>query len=290
MGRGRRPGGNALTWPAVLAVIAATVQEAGAALATSLFAPLGVAGTVCSRFVVAAVVLGLVARPRLRQVPRPALMSIVALGSSLAIMNFCFYESISRIPLGIAVTIEICGPLVLSVVLSSSASGWWWAVMAFCGVALIGFGRGPFETSDVVGLMFAAAAAVSWAAYILSAATAGTRLASRDALFLASCLGALLIGPAAMVTIDRDAAMQPNVIGLIVVVGLMCSVIPYSLELIALRTLPASTFAILASLSPAIAVVAGWFILGQRLGTVDIVAVLCVIVASVGAVRSASAT
>ena len=106
-------------------------------------------------------------------------------------------------------------------------------------------------------------------------------------LALATALGALITAPAAVMTIDIDAALRWSVAGLVLVVGLMCSVIPYTLELAALRRMPADIFAILASLAPAIAALAGWFVLHQRLGVTDWVAMVVVVVASIGAVRSA---
>jgi inner membrane transporter RhtA len=273
--------------PALLAVVAAVVQEVGAAFAVSLFAALGVMGTVFARFAVAAVVLCVVVRPRIRGLSFRAFGAVVGLAVTLTVMNVCFYQALSRIPLGIAVTVEICGPLVLSVVLNRRWSRWIWALVAFSGVALLGLGSGPVHTSDAIGLVLAAGAAMSWVGYILATAHAGRVFANLDALALATVLGAALTAPAAAMSIDLGFALHWEVAGLVLVVGLMCSVIPYSLELISLRTLPASTFAVLTSLSPAIAAIAGWFILDQQLSLTDYLAVALVVVASAGAVRSA---
>jgi inner membrane transporter RhtA len=224
------------------------VQELGAAFAVGLFAALGVPGTVFVRFAVAGLVLGGLARPRLRGLSRREYAAIAALALTLTAMNLSFYEAISRIPLGVAVTVEICGPLVLSVALNRR-----------------------------------------WPGYILATAHVGKVFANLDALALATALGALVTAPAAVMTINIDAALRWSVAGLVLVVGLMCSVIPYSLELAALRRLPADIFAILASLAPAIAALAGWFVLHQRLGVTDCVAMVMVVVASIGAVRAAPA-
>jgi inner membrane transporter RhtA len=267
--------------------VAAIVQEVGAAFAVGLFDALGVTGTVFARFLVAAVVLCVVVRPRIRGLDSRAFGAIVGLAVTLTVMNLCFYEALSRIPLGIAVTVEICGPLLLSVVLNRRWRGWIWALVAFSGVALLGLGGGPLPASNVIGLALAAGAAASWVGYILATAHAGKVFANLDALAWATVLGAVLTAPAAALSINLGSALRWEVAGLAVVVGLMCSVIPYSLELISLRTLPASTFAVLTSLSPAIAAVAGWFILDQRLGLTDYFAVALVVIASAGAVRSA---
>lgn len=277
---------NTPTWPALLAIAAATVQEVGAAFAVGLFGTLGVAGAVFARFSVAAAVLCVVIRPRLRGLDVRAVGAIAGLATTLTAMNLCFYGALSRIPLGVVVTVEICGPLMLSVVLNRRWSGWFSALVAFAGVALLGHGGSALSPSDTVGLALAAGAALSWVGYILASAHAGKVSANLDALALATVLGAVLTAPAAALSIDWDSVAHWQVAGLAIVVGLMCSVIPYSLELISLRTLPASTFAVLTSLSPAIAAVAGWFILDQRLTPTDYLAVALVVIASAGAVRS----
>ncbi|AFM16465.1 putative permease, DMT superfamily [Mycolicibacterium chubuense NBB4] len=279
-----------MAWPALLVVIAAAVQEVGAAFAVGLFAPLGVTGTVFARFAVAAVVLCVAVRPTVRGLTRHAYRSVAALSVSLTTMNLCFYEALSRIPLGVAVTVEICGPLILSVMLSRRRSGWAWAALAFAGVALLGLGRGHLPAWDALGLVLAAGAAIGWAGYILATAHAGRIFPSLDALALASAIGAALTAPAAAMSIDTRAAASWTVVGLAILVGLMCSVIPYSLELTSLRTLPPHVFAIVTSLSPAIAALAGWVVLSQRLGPTDYVAIGLVVTASIGAVRSQAAT
>jgi inner membrane transporter RhtA len=273
-------------WPAALVVVAATVQEVGAAFAVGLFAALGVTGTVFARFAVAGVVLCGFARPRWRGLTARAYRAIVALALTLTAMNLCFYQALSRIPLGVAVTVEICGPLLLSVALSRRWLSWTWAVFVFTGVALLGLGPGHLRTPSAVGLAFAVGAAASWAGYILATAHVGTIFDNLDALALATIIGGLLTAPFAMASIDPDAALRWSVAGLAIAVGLMCSVIPYSLELMSLRSLPPSTFAILTSLSPAIAALAGWFVLHQRLGWTDYLAVGLVMVASIGVIRS----
>ena len=279
---------GAPTWPALLAVLATISQEFGAAAAVGLFDTLGVAGTVFARFVVAALVLGVVVRPRVRGLDSREFRAVAALAVPLTVMNVCFYESLSRIPLGMAVTVEICGPLLLSIALNRRWSGCIWALVAFCGVALLGLGRGAVHGSYVVGLALAAGAAISWVGYILATAHSGRVFPNLDALALATVIGAVLTAPAAALSVDGGSVLHWEVLGVVVVVGLMCSVIPYSLELISLRTLPASTFAVLTSLSPAIATIAGLFILHQRLGLTDYLAVALAVTASAGAVRSGS--
>jgi inner membrane transporter RhtA len=277
---------RATTWPAALVVVAATVQELGAAFAVGLFGALGVTGTVFARFAVAGVVLCRFGRPRWRRLTARAYRAILVLALALTAMNLCFYQALSRIPLGIAVTVEICGPLLLSVALSRRWLSWTWAVLAFAGVALLGLGPGHLRAPSAVGLAFAVGAAASWVGYILATAHVGTIFDNLDALALATVIGGLVMAPFAMASIDPNAAMRWSIAGLAITVGLMCSVIPYSLELISLRSLPPSTFAVLTSLYPAIAAFSGWFVLHQRLAGSDYPAIALVITASIGAMRA----
>jgi inner membrane transporter RhtA len=272
--------------PVVLVVIAAISQELGAAFAVTLFSALGPIGTVFVRLAVTGVVLCAAMRPRLRGLPRRAWYSAIGLAGALTVMNTCFYLALERVPLGVAVTIEVLGPLVLSVAVSARRIAWLWAVVAFAGVALLGLAQQRLGGLDPVGVAFAAGAAGSWAAYILASARAGAEFPRLDGLAVATALGALAIAPFAAVSVDPAAALHWHVVGLGLTVGLMSSVIPYSLELLSLRRLSAETFAVLTSISPVTAALAGWLVLGQRLDVLGYLAIVLVSLACVGAVRS----
>lgn len=269
--------------PVLLVVLAAVSQELGAALAVTLFPVLGPLGMVFVRLAVAGVVLCGALRPRLRGLTRTAWFSAAALAATLTVMNTCFYLALTRIPLGVAVTIEVLGPLVLSVVVGTRRIAWLWALLAFAGVALLGVGHEPLG-SDAVGFAFAAAAGVAWALYVLASARAGAEFPGLDGLAIASVMGALVLAPAALLTVD-GTALQWHAVALGLTVGVMSSVIPYSLELISLRRLSAGTFAILTSVSPVTAAIAGLLVLGQELGLSGYLAIVLVSAACVGAVR-----
>ena len=273
--------------PIVLVVVAAISQELGAALAVKLFSALGPVGAVFVRLAVSGLILCLAMRPQLRGLSRRAWYAAVGLAAALVVMNTCFYLAIDRIPLGVAVTIEVLGPLILSVVVSERGTAWLWALLAFAGVALLGLSQQRLGGVDTAGFAFAAAAAAAWAAYILASARAGAEFPRLDGLALATALGALAVAPFALVSIDSAAAMHWDVLGLALIVGLMSSVIPYSLELLSLRRLSAETFAVLTSISPVTAAIAGWIVLGQQLGVPGYLAIVLVSAACVGAVRSA---
>jgi len=277
----RRPLG-----PALLVVAATVSQEVGAAFAVGLFAALGAVGAVFARFAIAGVLLWLAVRPRITGLKPRAWGAALALAISLTVMNLCFYNALTRIPLGVAVTIEVLGPLILSVVVSRRRIAWLWALLALTGVAILGLAQDTGGDLDPVGFLFAGGAAAAWACYILASAEAGAQLPRVDGLAIATAMGALATAPFAAVSIGATDAVTWRVMGLAVTVGLMCSVLPYSLELIALRSLSPETMSILVCLSPVIAAIAGRVVLGQELGLLGYVAISLVTAASVGAVRS----
>lgn len=271
---------------ALLLVVAGLLcQEVGASLAVVLFPHVGPLGMVMLRLVFSAVILLLIARPSLRGHSRTAWLSVVAFGVVLALMNGLFYLALSRLPLGVTVTIEVLGPLVLSILASRRASAWLWAVLAFTGV--VALGGGGWDRLTIDGVLFALGAAASWACYILASARVGREFPQLDGLALAMTIGAVLALPVGIAQAGA-ALLNPVWLGLGALVAVLSSTVPYAFELIALRRLPASVFAILMSVSPATASLAGLVILGQALTAWEIVGVVLVIAASIGAVRASA--
>ncbi|MYU20373.1 EamA family transporter [Streptomyces sp. SID8352] len=255
----------------------------GAALAVGLMPRAGALGVVTLRLAVAAVVMLLVCRPRLRGHSRADWGTVVVFGIAMAAMNGLFYQAAARIPLGPAVTLEVLGPLALSVFVSRRALNLVWAALALAGVFLLG--GGGFDTLDPVGAAFALAAGAMWAAYIMFSARTGRRFPQADGLALAMGVGALMFLPLGIAE-SGTKLIEPVTLGLGAGVALLSSVLPYTLELLALRRLPAPTFAILMSLEPAIAATAGFLILDQALTATQSAAIALVIAASMGAVRT----
>jgi len=255
----------------------------GAALAVNLMPRAGALGVVTLRLLAAAVVLLLVCRPRLRGHSRTDWGTVLAFGVTLGAMNGLFYQAVDRIPLGAAVTLEVLGPLALSVLASRRLINAVWAALALAGVFLLG--GGDFGALDPAGVAFALGAGAMWAAYIVFSARTGRRFPQADGLALAMGVGALLMLPLGIAESGTKLA-DPVTIALGSAVAIMSSVLPYTLELLALRRLPAPTFAILMSLEPALAATAGFLILGQTLSPVQAAAIALVIGASMGAVRT----
>jgi len=280
-GEGPRPPVSRTRAAAVgLVVIAAVSPQVGAALAVTLFAELGPAGAAFLRLAFAAVVLWAIWRPRLTGDLRLA----GVFGAALGLMNWSFYEAISRIPLGVAVTIEFAGPLLVAVLGSRRPLDVVWVVLAAAGiVVLVDPGGGSL---DPAGVAFALAAAVCWMAYIYLSKRTGAAFAGGSGLALAMAVGALIVLPAGVIQAG-GALARPELLGSALVVALLSSVIPYSLELEALRRLPAGTFGVLMSLEPAVAALAGLVILGQDLSATEVAAIALVVAASAGALGTA---
>lgn len=256
-------------------------QEVGAALAVTLFPQVGAIGMVALRLVFSALVLVAIARPRIRGVSRSGWWAVVRLGVSIAVMNGLFYLALERLALGVAVTFEVLGPLVYSVVIARRAAAWLWAGLALVGV--VALGGGGWDRLDLWGVVFALGAACMWALYIRSSADVGRAFPKLGGLALAMVVGTLVSLPVAGFTAGA-ALLDPWILLLGAGVAILSSTIPYGLELLALRRLSQAAFGILMSLAPATAALAGWILLAQALSWLEIVGLATVVVASAGAV------
>lgn len=281
---GTRAGGRrAALAPVALVVAGGLSVQFGSAVAVLLMPKAGALGVVTLRLAAAALVLLVVCRPKLRGHSRADWGTVVAFGVAMGGMNTLFYQAADRIPLGAAVTLEVLGPLALSVFASRRLVNVVWAGLALCGVVLLS--GGGFDRLDPVGAAYALGAGVMWAAYIVFSARTGRRFPQADGLALAMVVAAVLSLPLGIME-SGSKLLVPSTLGLGAAVALLSSVLPYTLELIALRRIPAPTFAILMSLEPAIAAAAGFLVLDQALSTTDALAIALVIGASMGAVRS----
>lgn len=278
-----RTGSRRALGPVSLVVAGGLSVQFGAAVAVLLMPRAGALGVVTLRLVLAALVLLVVCRPRLRGHSRADWGTVLAFGTAMAAMNVLFYQAADRIPLGAAVTFEVLGPLVLSVIVSRRPVNLVWAGLALGGVVLLS--GGGFDRLDPVGALFALSAGAMWAAYIVFSARTGRRFPQADGLALAMGVGAVLSLPLGIAEAG-STLLVPSTLALGLAVALMSSVLPYTLELLALRRLPAPTFAVLMSLEPAIAATAGFFVLHQALSVIDALAIALVIAASMGAVRT----
>nr|WP_218889588.1 DMT family transporter [Saccharopolyspora hordei] len=268
--------------PPLLVLLGVISLQVGAAFAKQLFTMAGASGVVALRLTFAALVLLVVWRPSLR-LDRTTLAVVAGYGAVLAGMNVCIYQAFERIPLGAAVTIEFLGPLAVAVLGSRRKLDVLWAVLAGLGVFLLARVEGGL---DLVGVGFALVAGALWGTYILVGAKLGSRTTGGSGLALGMAFGALVAAPFGIAEAGT-ALLNPAVLVAGLVVALMSSVVPYSLELEALRRIPARVFGVLMSLEPAVAALAGLVVLGELLGAWQWVAIGCVVIASVGSVTTA---
>jgi inner membrane transporter RhtA len=268
-----------------LVVAGVSSVQLGAAIAKSLFDELTPTGLVMLRLVFGALILGLLFRPRVRDRSSRELQLALAFGLTLVTMNFCFYQAIDRIPLGIAVTLEFIGPLGIALVGSRRSSDFLWVAMAASGIALLAPGIGE-EGLDPVGVAFAVGAGVLWAAYITLSIHVGRAYSGPTGLVLAMAVGAVVALPFGIAS-ARSALLQPELLAAGLAVAVLSAALPWSLELEALRRLPAHVFGVLMSLEPAIGALVGFVVLGERLGTRAVTAIALVVLASAGAARGA---
>ena len=268
--------------PPVQVLVGIVSVQVGASLAKQLFSVAGTAGTVTLRLFFAALVLLLVWRPAVR-LGRRAWPVVITYGVVLGLMNLSFYQALARIPQGLVVTIEFLGPLTVALAGSRKLLDGVWALLAAGGVVLLAETRGDLS---LVGLLFALGAAVCWGCYILAGAALGDRTSEGNGLALGMAVAAMVAMPAGIVE-TGTGLLSPWVLLVGLAVALLSSVIPYSLELEALRKIPPRVFGILMSLEPAVAALAGFVVLGERLRPLQWAALCCVVAASIGATRTA---
>lgn len=250
--------------------------QIGSSFAKGLFPQAGPGGVVFLRLVFAAVLLAVVARPAWRMLRAVGGRQAVVFGLCLGGMNWSFYEALARIPLGVAVTIEFVGPLGVAVATSRRRADVALALLAALGILLLT--RSGSGDLDLVGVALALLAGGFWAAYILLSARVGANLPGSAGLAIALVAGSLATAPVGVVSLWDSLSW-----GLVLAgagVALLSSAIPYSLELEALRRIPTSVFGVLMSLEPAMAALAGWVVLDERLGSRQLVAIALVVAAS----------
>jgi len=276
--------GRVFAAPALVVAAVVSVQF-GSAAATTLFDQVGPAGAVLYRLLFAATVLLAIWRPRPMEAGRDGLLLAIAFGATLAGMNLCFYEALDRIDLGIAVTFEFVGPLLVGLLGSRRRLDLVWVACAAAGVLLL---TRPSGSASAAGIGFALLAGGFWGTYILLSSRVGRVFRGGRGLALAMGVAALLMVIPGTAAAGSDL-LDPGAAAVGAATAILSSVIPYSLELEALRRIAVGTFGVLMSLEPAVAAAIGLIALDQGLATVDALGIGLVVVASAG-VLGASAT
>ena len=272
--------------PAPLLALAAMVSvQIGAAVAKTRFDEVAPVGAATLRLVIGAVVLVLLVRPRVRHWTRAQWAAAVLLGLALGGMNVFIYVAFASIPIGVAVTIEFLGPLALSLAHTRRWRDVTWALLALAGVVLLGVGHAA--VTAVGGVVAAIAAAACWAGYIVMNRRVGAATPGVDGLAVSMVVAMLVSLPTGLLPAVEGVARHPSLLLVFGAVAVLSSVLPYALEMLALRRMPTRVFGVLQSLGPAIAALAGLVVLREGLAVQEVVALACVCVASTGVTLSA---
>lgn len=276
-----------MAWPVVAVLIAIVSVQAGASLAKQLFPIIGPTGTTTLRLVVGTLILWAVLRPWRMRGALPWKW-LLAYGVALGTMNTVFYLALHRIPLGIAVAVELIGPLAVAVAGSRRVVDFVWVVLAAGGLLLLVPWDQAQQSLDVVGLLLALLAGACWAMYIVFGQRLGAdhgpgivAYGSVVAMLVAAPWGIAHAGSALL-----SPALLPAALGL----GVLSMALPYALEMAALARIPTRTFGLLMSLEPAVAALCGLLFLHERLGVLQWLAIAAIMAASAGATLGAQQT
>ncbi|WP_086832539.1 DMT family transporter, partial [Streptomyces sp. NRRL B-24572] len=265
--------------PAPLLLLTGMVSlQFGSAFAKRLFEETGPTGATLLRLLIAATLLCLLSRPAPRLL-RTHWRLLLPYGAVFTVMQFAFYEATSRLPLGVVVTLEFSGPLLLAALTSRRALDRLWVAVAAAGLLVLGGTRGM---DDPVGLAASLLTGAALTGYILLGARVGRAVPGGSGLALGISIAAVLALPTApaLGLPSPDVLLRPGVLGTALAVAVLTTVIPFSLEFAALRRMPPRVFAVLSTVEPVIAALVGLVLLGEHLSTTQWAAVLCVVTAA----------
>ncbi|KKO48813.1 transporter [Arsukibacterium sp. MJ3] len=276
---------RAINNPLILAIcsviLAMMTIQTGASIAKQLFPLIGPEGTTALRLGFSAVVLWLVFRPW-RALPMGRdWQAIIIYGLCLGGMNILFYLAIARIPLGIAVALEFTGPLTVALLASRRKRDLFWVACAIAGILLLLPDMRGVDALDPIGVLLALAAGACWAGYILFGKKTGSQASGGITVALGITVAAVVLVPVGAIT-QGLALLSWQVLPLGLLVGILSSAVPYSLEMVALRHMTSQNFSVFMSMEPAIAALAGLLILSELLTLWQWLAIALVIVASLG--------
>lgn len=272
--------------PPIPAVITAIISvQCGAAIAKGLFPEIGAAATASLRIGLSAVILLITFRPNLSKLNAKQWKYVLLYGSTLGLMNLIFYLAIERIPVGLGVTLEFVGPLILAISGSRKAIDFIWVSLSITGIALIT----PWTSNrlNIDGILLALLAGAFWAAYIVLGGKISKIMKGGEAVSAGMLVATIIVLPFGILS-EGLSTLTPKLLGLGATLALLSSAIPFTLEMSALKKLPAKTFSIFMSMEPAVASLAAFLFLQEYLSITESIAVTCVVIASAGASFTAS--
>jgi inner membrane transporter RhtA len=274
--------------PVALILIAMASIQAGASLAKTLFQSVGAPGAVALRTLLATLMLVLALRAWRSRITARNWRALCAYGASLGVMNLLYYLALSRIPLGITVSLEFTGPLAVALLASRRAADFLWILLAAAGLYLLLGAGGSTVAIDPLGVLLALGAGGCWALYIVFGQRTGADFGTQ-AVALGSVIASLIVVPIGVANAGA-ALLTPGALELGLAIALLSTALPYTLEMVALTRMPARTFGILMSVEPAFGALAGWALLRERLAPSQWTAIALIIIASAGTTVGAATT
>ncbi|XKM14223.1 EamA family transporter [Orbaceae bacterium ac157xtp] len=271
-------------WPIVLIIISMATVQGSSSLAKYLFPVLGPAGMTAWRLVFSSILLTFIFKPWRKPITKKALLYVALYGIVLGSMNFSFYSSINRIPIGIAVAIELTGPIVVAMFSARKVVDFMWLAIAIVGLSMLLPIHEANADLDPLGIIFALCAGACWAMYIIFGRKAGTLYGS-SSVALGSIIASFIAFPLG-VWQSGAIMFSVEVLPLALIVALLASAIPYALDMIALPKVPALTFSTLMSLCPVLGALSGFVFLNEKLDVLQWCAMGCIIISSIGTVFS----
>ena len=282
--RATRTGVSAVLVPVLALIVGMISVQTGASIAKSMFPLAGPLGMVALRVGFGTLILGAALRPWRVRIAPSARLPIAVYGVALGIMNMCFYEALSRLPLGVAVALEFTGPLTVAILFSRRPIDFLWVLLAVAGLSILLPVLHLQGGIDPVGALYALGAGGCWGVYIVSGQKAGIAHGAQS-VALGSLISAVLVLPvgilAAPPTFFSASILLPGI-----AVAVLSTALPYLLDMVALTRLPTRTFGVLMSIEPAIGALTGLLFLDEKLSASQWVAIALIILASIGVTAS----
>lgn len=274
------PSSGGIAAGVLMCLLSMSSIQFGAALSSSAIATYGPTGATWLRLSFAAIILAVIVRPKVTRYSRSQWIGVLILGTVSALMTISFFSAIARIPLGLAVAIDFLGPLLVATLGFGLSRQLLWPIVAGVGVLLLAY-NGEEWVGNMPGILFACGAGAGWACYILLTKKVGNAFKGLEGLSMSLIVAAVVATPFGF----ADAAPHLTGFGLMEMAGLalLVPLLPYALEMVALRRMPTSSFGILMSLEPAIGAFAGFVILSQPMTPSQMFGTALVVSASIGA-------
>ncbi|MDX7989903.1 threonine/homoserine exporter RhtA [Xenorhabdus littoralis] len=267
--------------PVILLLLSMTSIQAGASLAKIIFPVIGAPGVTALRLALGTIILFLIFKPWRLKFQRTSLVPLFAYGISLGAMNYLFYMSLSRIPLGIAVALEFTGPLAVAMFSSRRLLDFLWIALVIAGLGFLLPVGDSVTTLDPIGILYALGAGVFWALYIIFGQRAGAGYGAAT-VSIGSLIAAFIFFPIGLIQTGPEILFNVSLLPIALGIAILSTAFPYTLEMIALTRLPAKTFGTLMSLEPALGALSGIIFLNEHLTMTQWTALFCIICASIG--------